>query len=129
MKNKLIVIIFLLILSSCSKNNYWIDSYKKKAFYECLKCSYSNDTIFKLIEKDDVLFINENISFKNIDTIRKYSNEIVKKAAEPIYKYDDYIDEKIFMSNCLDFYNSKELNMLAKNEFKIFKKSVKNLKK
>lgn len=125
MKNIIIILSFLFLLSSCSKNNYWIDSYKKKAFYECLRSSYTNDTIFRLIRNDDVLFINENISFKNIDTIRKYSSEIVKNAKEPDYKYDDYVDEKNFMSNCLDFYDSIELDELAQREYREYLKAQK----
>lgn len=126
---KITLTILALTLTSCSStrnsNKNWIKDFKKIAFYECLKNSYSNDTIFRLIRNEDVLFINENISFKNIDTVRKHSNEIVKKAKEPDYKYDNYVDEKNFMSNCLDLYNSKELDELAKREYREYLKTQK----
>lgn len=97
----------------------WVDTYKKTAYYECLKESYNNDTIFNLIQNQDVLFINENIDFKTLDKIRILGHEASMNAKAPIYKYDDYKEgQKDFMSNCLDFYNSDELEKKAIEAYK-----------
>lgn len=58
----LVLVLVLFCLYSCGKNTFprfdynksenpWITAYKDNMFFSCLKESYKNDTIFKLIEK------------------------------------------------------------------------------
>jgi hypothetical protein len=127
MKKIFSLFIVAIIFNSCSstsklvKNN-WIENYKKKAFYECLKYSYNNDTIFKLIENEDYLFPYEAISFSSLDELKKLSLNVSINAKEPIYKYDGYNNQKLFLDNCLNFYESKELNKIATSEYYQFLK-------
>ena len=63
---KLIILYSILVLTACaSKKGYesfdysngsnpWVNAFKDKVFTACLRESYRNDTIFLLIEKEDL---------------------------------------------------------------------------
>ena len=125
MKSKIISLFIIFLFSKCSsvkneKNNDWIEDYKMNAFYNCLEESYRNDSIFKLIEEEDVLFqYNDNFNIVVLKSINENAKKIAKKAKEPIYKVDDYKSgQKEFLKNCLLYYKSKELDSIANSEYK-----------
>lgn len=125
MKIKIISILTIFFFFNCSsvkqnKSNDWIEGYKMQAFYMCLKESYQNDSIFKLLEEKDVLFqYFDSYNLAVLKSINDNSKKTAQKAKDPEYKVDDYkIGQKEFLKNCLEYYNSKELDIIARKEYK-----------
>ncbi len=97
----------------------WINSFKETVFIECLKQSYGNDTILVLIGKKDLLNTYDGIDFSDLDNAKSIGKEIAINIPDPEYKFDDYkIGQKYYMSSCLRFYASRELDSIAHVEYK-----------
>lgn len=144
---KLIKIALVLsLLSSCTshkmskfeyhlnKENTWINTYKTEVFWGCINESYKSDTLIKIITKKD--FINQpeiiadwDIILKANETGQKVSKEIPK----PIYpKFEEgdkeaFYSKNYFLASCLNYYASRELDSIAKLEYKIYLKNQKKM--
>ena len=105
----------------------WINSYKIEVFWGCMQESYKNDTLTKIISKKD--FINQPEIIADWDIIEK-ANEIGKRVSintpKPIYpkfeegNKEEFYKKNYFLASCLNYYKSKELDVLAKKEYKKF---------
>lgn len=99
-------------------DNPWIQAFKDKAFVSCLKESYSNDTIFALIEREDLFnpydgfYTREKFVVKADSVGRAISKNL------PPTNYKDYGKSNYYMATCLHYYTSKDLDSVARREFK-----------
>ncbi|MBP4139413.1 hypothetical protein [Flavobacterium geliluteum] len=130
MKN---IVILLLCFCSCGKGNYqtfdynksknpWITAYKDNVFFACLKESYKNDSIFILIEEKDALNPYDGLSLDDLNETKKLGSNIIKNIPEPIMCENCKEGVNYYMSNCLHYYNSKELDSIAKKAYGEYKK-------
>ncbi len=103
--------------------------FKEEVFVECLKESYQNDTIFKLISKKDISGSHDFIVWiTEIEIARKLGREFADNIPDPEYKFDDYkIGQKYYMSSCLKYYASRELDSIAQIEYKKYLKNSVNV--
>lgn len=110
----------------------WINAYKTEAFWGCFTESYKNDTLVKIISKRD--FINQPEIIADWDAFFKAQEEgknISKNITKPTYpKFEDgnkeeFYKKNYFLASCLNYYKSKELDNLAKEEYKKFLKAKK----
>ena len=99
----------------------WINTFKTEVFYECLKEGYKNVSIFKLIAKKDLFNSYDAIDFTTVDFARELGKKIIVKMPMPFIKIDIGEDEqknKNFISyNCLNYFDSKELDSIANSEY------------
>ena len=134
MKN---IVIFLLIFCSCSKSNYqefnynksanpWITAYKDNVFFACLKESYKNDSIFKLIEEKDALNPYDGLSLDDLNKTKKLGSNIIKNIPKPSMCENCKEGVNYYMANCLHYYNSRELDSIVKEAYKKYLKAEKN---
>lgn len=102
--------------------NVWINTFKSEVFYQCLKDGYGNDTIFKMMSKKDLFNSYDAIDFKSIDTARVLGNEIIKKMPKPFIKIDSeeehHLSKNFISYSCLNYYASRELDSIARSEYK-----------
>jgi len=128
-----VLIAFLvIILSSChnsqpassndTRDDPWIKAFKDRVFESCLRGSYKNDTIFHLIEQEDIFNPYEGIYI--FDNTVHLADSAGRAAASQIRPtgYGDYEGKNYFMSSCLLYYTSKELDAFARKEFENYKK-------
>ena len=133
---KYILIVCLVIAAGCKtrhqntnfeyniSENPWIDAFKDKAFVSCLKESYKNDSIFKMIEEVDLY--NPYDGYYTINEFVAKADNIGRVVAKNIPKtnYRDYGKSNYYMATCLHYYASKELDSIAKAEYKKYIKIV-----
>lgn len=124
------LVLFSFVIFSCSvkkkqiytdkQQETWVTLFKEEVFVECLKESYQNDTIFKLISKKDISGSHDFIVWiTEIEIARKLGREFAVNIPDPEYKFDDYkIGQKYYMSTCLRYYASRELDSIAIFEYK-----------
>lgn len=96
-------------------------------FFTILRISYKNDTIFKLIEKEDAF--NPYTIELSVEA-REVANITAKNfhaKIPPPSMCDDCEDMNYWMAQALHFYNSKDLNDLAWKEYKKFRKQQKGV--
>ncbi|MFW0736699.1 hypothetical protein [Flavobacterium sp. T12S277] len=136
MKN-LIKLLILFCFCSCSKNTFpkfdynesnnpWIDAYKDNVFFSCLKESYKNDSIFKLIERKDALNPYDGLSLQDLEKTRHLGMNLSTNIPKPILCENCKEGNNYYMSNCLHYYISKELDSIANKAYKNYLKSEKN---
>lgn len=105
--------------------NGWVDDYKQNSFYQCLSQGYKNDSIFKLIHKEDIF--NESIVPMSLwPKARMDSKKIIDGLPETDY-YNDETDKqkRHTLETCLCYFSSRELDSIAKEEYKLYKKGNK----
>ena len=130
MKNKIIIIIFSLLLWSCKtpkavdnkhpimskEKKEWLFAFKANTFFECLKYSGVK------IEKDASPSLNFEIlgDFKLLsrtDSLGKNYSKIINDRGVWL-KEGDLDGYKSIVNGCLIFYGSKELDSIAEKEYK-----------
>lgn len=132
MKNYFLLLISIIMFSCSTKHskfNYntskkpWIKAFKDKAFVSCLKESYNNDSIFMLIEKEDLL--NPYDGFYTVNTSVNMADSLGREIAKfiPPTNNKDAEKKNYFMATCLKFYISKELDSISKIEYKKYLKN------
>jgi len=127
------LIFFTLILNSCSSQNKyehfdyqngpnaWINAFKDQMFFACLRESYSNDSIYKMIEKHDALNPYDGLNLESLDKAKALGKSIIKNIPPPAMCESCNNGENYFMADCLHYYKSRELDSIAHTEFKKFK--------
>lgn len=147
---KVFVLITVVFISSCStykrtkfeynlgkEKNEWINNYKTEFFLKCIKKAYKNDSIFKLIVKQDLLYLYEPSANQN-NQIDSLSTIIIKNIPKPIFQHCDdctikeekeELQKNYFCASCLNFYASRELDSLAKKEYKKYLKNNRDYQK
>lgn len=130
---KYFLLIGYICLVSCASNEkkrfnyidndkeFWINSYKTEVFLSCINEGIKNDTLFIILSNKDLLNMNEEISFSEIDSARKLGVSIAKKIPKPYIKIDSDETElngkRLISYNCLKYYSSHELDSIAKKAF------------
>ena len=139
MKNKIVIIVIGCVLWSCTtykrnkfeyhfgnNNNQWINMYKTKFFFNCLRKGYNNDAFFESIAKKDLLFPYEPILF-NYDRIDTLATKVIKNMPKPIFPHCDDCTEaeeieeakkNYICASCLNYYASRELDSIARKAYK-----------
>ena len=124
---------------SCSKYNHqkfsynysanpWIKCFKDQAFFAALRESYKSDTsIFKLIEKKDAFNPYDGLPPDAYQKAKSMGIEIIKNIPPPAMCEGCKGDMNYYMAICLKFYESKELDSVARVLYKEQKKSDKKL--
>jgi hypothetical protein len=102
--------------------NGWVEDYKQNSFYQCLSQGYKNDSIFKLIHKEDI-FLESPLPMSLWPKVRMDSKKIIDSLPETEY-YNDETDKhkRHILETCLCYFASRELDSIAKEEYKLFKK-------
>jgi len=121
----LIVAVFLSACSSAKftkfdysySKNPWVGAFKDQVFFECLRVSYKNDTIFKLIEQKDAFNPYDGLSQAALNKAEELARNFVKNMP-PATCEDCTGDDNYYMANSLHYYNSKDLDMIAREEYK-----------
>lgn len=136
---KLLLSIILITLISCKSykrndftyrkedKNGWINTFKAEVFYSCLKEGYNNDTIFKLMSKKDLFNSYEGFESEVLDSAKVLGNNIIKNLPKPYINLDEIdLNNKNFISmSCLNYYASKQLDIIAKKAYKLHLKNIK----
>lgn len=139
MKSIIVIIVLCCVFTSCATHksdkfeyhfgkvdNEWIKMYKTEFFLSCLRKGYQDDEIFKLIAKKDLLVPYEPILF-HYDQIDSLAGNVIKNMPKPIFPHcDDCTEEEeladlkknYVCASCLNYYASRELNLIAKRAYK-----------
>lgn len=141
MKKKHLIFIIVFITFSCNTykrdkfqyrnddRNVWINTFKSEVFYSCLNEGLKNDSLFKIIQKKDLLNIYDGFPIKDMDFSRSIGKKIIKEIPKPYIKIDndeEHLKTKNFISySCLNYYASRELDSIAKKAYKEYVKSQK----
>ena len=136
MMRKILLLIGLICLAACSKHtfprfdynngpNSWINAFKDRVFFNSLRESYKSDTIFKLIEKKDAFNPYEGLGPDAINKAKLIAIELVRKMPPPTMCENCTKDMNYYMANALHFYNSKQLDSIAIQEYKKYLKQMK----
>lgn len=101
----------------------WINSYKSEVFYACMKEGLRNDSLHITLKNRDLFNAYSGIDFLSIDKARELGKEIILNMPPTPYikidKGEEYLMKKNFISvRCLEFYASRELDSIAKKEYK-----------
>jgi hypothetical protein len=109
-----------------SPKNGWVIEYKQKAFFDCLFQGYKNDSIFKLIQKEDSFINADNIPMTLWPKIKSDSKKIIQ-GLPPTEYYDDDLskNKKHILQTCLCYFASRELDSIAKQEYKFYELKIK----
>jgi hypothetical protein len=138
MKKTFLSIITITTLFSCNtfkrerfkyiqeEKQSWINSYKYEAFYGCINEGLKNDSLKIILSNKDLFAPNLNIDFFTIDQARELGRDIAKNIPKPFIKIDkgeEKLASKKFISfSCLNYFASRELDSIAKNQYEFFKK-------
>ncbi len=104
--------------------NPWINAYKDHVFFACLQEAYKDDSLWHTIEKKDLL--NPYDGFIGFE---KPARVLGKKIADSIPSYPPFCDmclpgQNYYMADCLHYYNSKELDSMARKAYADYLKIV-----
>ncbi len=113
--------------------NPWVNAFKDYVFVQCLNQSYpleASKIIFNNISKYDLYNPYDGfVEYRIANTSFLDSIAEMKPKNIPPFKHNDGVNDKgknVYLSNCLHFYASRQLDSIAKNEYK---KYLKNLQK
>lgn len=87
--------------------------FKIQVFCDALKKSYQDKEIFEKIGKEDLLGGYDGIAHSSI---QEKIDSLATKVANSIKpeEYPDFENKKFIMKACLEYYNSKELDSIAR---------------
>jgi hypothetical protein len=109
-----------------SEKQIWIDSYKYEVFYGCIKEGIGNDSLRIILDNKDLFNKNSDMPFPTIDEARVHGKEIIMNMPKAYIKIDndqEDLKHKNFISyNCLVYYASRDLDSIAKAEYKKYLK-------
>ncbi len=135
---KYLIISALIIVASCTpslnpKFDYnqsekpWIDAFKDRVFFAALKDAYKTDTlIFHLIEQKDALNPYDGLSLDEMKRAEELGKSLIQKMPPPAMCENCPPDMNYYMATSLHYYNSWELDSIAR---KLYKKRVRYDKK
>lgn len=119
--------VLLLSLSSCSisykkfdynkTDNTWVTAFKDNVFFASLKDSYQKDT-FQLIEKNDAFNPYNGLSPDDLNETKRVANKFVQNIPEPAMCENCKERESYYLANCLHYYESCELDWIAKEAYR-----------
>jgi hypothetical protein len=135
---KYFCLVFILYLSSCSNKTFqkfdynvtknpWIDAFKDQVFFSAIKESYKADSVFKLIQKRDSLNPYDGLSLEAIKKAKFLGEQLIQNMPPPVMCEACENDMNYYLANSLHYYISKELDSIAKSEFKKQKQESKKM--
>lgn len=138
MKKIFLLIIAIIALFSCStfkrerfkyiqdEKQSWINSYKYEAFYGCIQEGLKNDSLKIILNSKDLFAPNLNMDSFTIDQARQFGQDIAKNTPIPHIKIDEgeekLTNKKFISFSCLNYFASRELDSIAKNQFELSRK-------
>lgn len=135
MKKSLLILSVFTFLVSCSSSKRdrfvyneftWIDQFKESVFLVCIKESYKSDSIYEQMSQRDIFFANDAL-YEDLELINRLGEDFVKRIPLPTRPCPECKKEdKFFLANCLKYYRSKELDSIAKSEYRKFLKHFKS---
>ncbi|MFA6087022.1 hypothetical protein [Mucilaginibacter sp.] len=134
MKNKILMLIALTVILGCSPTAYpkfdynngpnpWVNAFKDQVFFASLRESYKNDTIFSLIERKDALNPYDGLSLEALQKAKQLGKDLVKKMPPPAMCDGCTAGMNYYMANALHYYNSRDLDSIAKSEYKKYQRT------
>jgi hypothetical protein len=113
--------------------NFYIKRFRDNTFYKCLKYGYGDSLNFeigKLMAKKDLFSPSDEPFTKEEESIQdSLAKKIIKNLPKPYILVEDensIKDKNFIISTCLSYYESKELNTIAK---KFYDEKIKDNKK
>lgn len=127
-----LIVAFLVSCSSYKKDRFvyneftWTDQFKAAIFLACIKESYKGDSIYEQMGQRDIFFANDAFHGQ-LGLINELGEHFVKKIPLPKRPCPECKKEdRYFLANCLKYYESRELDSIAKAEYKTFLKHKKS---
>lgn len=131
---KFLIIIFLVCVS-CSKTTYpkfgynvsespYKDAFKDQVFFACLRESYNNPELFKLIEQKDMYNPYDGLSLESRELAKRLAKELVQNIPKPVMCEDCREGRNYYMAVSLHYYANRELDSIADMEYKKFVKQL-----
>ena len=101
--------------------DYWIRTYKQQVFYACLTQNLKNSNV---MGNEDLGNPSDFIPFPFWPKMREVAKNAIRYMPKNEFISDDPEDRKrnFISSTCLNYLMSRELDSIAKNEYKVFKK-------
>ena len=128
--------LFIVLFSACSigrynkfdynhSNNPWIDDFKDQVFFACLRESYKSDSLFNMIEKKDAFNPYDGLGPEDFKKIRELAKKFVANMPPPAMCDGCKADVNYYMAHSLHYYASKELDAIARKQYKEYSKNYK----
>ena len=112
-----------------TSDNPWIDAFKDQVFFACLKESYPNDSIFRLIEKRDVFNPYDGLNPENLEKA-KHLGQFLSQNIPPASMCEGCADgQNYYMATCLHYYASSELDSIARAQYRKYKEQLDSMYK
>lgn len=104
--------------------DYWIRTYKQQVFYNCLYYGYKDKSIYEMLGKEDLGNPSDFIPFPFWPKMDEVGKNALRYMEKNDFISDDPEDKKknFISKTCLNYLVSRELDSIAKNEYKKFKK-------
>jgi|GEM_PF-1106084 len=135
---KYLIVIVLIIVSSCNNNLYpkfdynksenpWLDAFKDRCFFSALRESYKSDTlIFRLIEQKDALNPYDGLTLEEMKIADEIGKTLINKMPPPAMCENCPPGMNYYMATSLHFYKSNELDSIAR---KLYKEHIRSHRK
>jgi hypothetical protein len=132
---KIVYILLMGVITSCSSISYpkfdynyssnpWIGNFKDQVFFSALRAAYKNDTtLFNLIEKRDAFNPYDGLSLDALNMARSLGTSLIKNMPPPAMCEECEDGMNYYMATALHYYNSKELDLIARAEYKKYVKT------
>ena len=128
MKNILYLFITLFVQSYSNKTyqkfdynyskNPWINAFKDQLFFASLKEGFNSDSIFTLLKKKDAFNPYDWLSLDELEKAKALGKDLVKKITPHLMCEDWTPGMNYYMANALHYYNSRELDSIARVYYK-----------
>ena len=134
---KFLLPFILLIFAGCQSSkqvpfdynrsaNPWMNAFKDMVFFTAMKETFDKDSTWKMITKKDVLNPYDGLSLDGINLARNLGRKLVQGIPVPPAMCENCAEgQNYYMAIFLHYYNSQELDRIAKNEFKKSKRQDK----
>lgn len=112
------------------EENKWIIAFKNEVFFSCLEEGYKNDSILLATTPEKLSNPYYTMRLKDILKAKEIGKDAYRKALERLYfiGFDDTPLKRHIATACLKYYVSRELDSIAKNEYKRYFKEFINRK-
>ncbi len=121
----LITLFFCLTGSACfaqkkQQKDEWLMSYKRQVFISCLKSQDTSVSKNDISESINFDLIGNTASTKQADSLGKEFYKLIQPS-----KILDYNKNKALINECLAYYESKQLDSIARSAYKKYLKAKK----
>lgn len=97
----------------------WINAFKDRVFFSALQEAYKSDTlIFQLIDKKDAFNPYDGLMPDAMEKANELGKTLINKMPPPVMCESCRPGENYYMAASLHYYNSKELDSIARLMYK-----------